>query len=58
MLGHHRGPPEKRADDDPLLVLFGSSLPLIKTNQKRKKVSELDPLWQNFLEPRLYCNSV
>ena len=33
-----------RADDGPLLVLFRSSLPLQKT------LSELDPLWQNFLD--------
>ena len=35
-----------RADDGPLLVLFGSSFPL----SKKKK---LDPLWRNFLDPRM-----
>ena len=40
-----------RADDGPLLVLFGSSFPLSK---KQKKM--LDPLWQNFLDPRMASN--
>ena len=40
------------ADDDPLLVVFGSS-PLIVKKQQQKTPMELDPLWQNFLYLRM-----
>ena len=41
-----------RADDGPLLVAFRSSLHSINNN-KKKTLSVLDPLWQNFLNPRM-----
>ena len=37
-------------DDGPLLVLYGS--PLLPSSTK-KTLSELDPLWHNFLDPRM-----
>ena len=45
-------PPAKRHlnDDGPLLVVLGSLLPHYL---KIKKPSELDPLLQNFLDPRM-----
>ena len=43
-----------RADDGPLLVLFESSL-----LSSKKKLSELDPLGQHFLDPRMHsCFSI
>ena len=49
-VSHHRPASEMafrwRADDGPLLVLFGSSLPISKTKK-------LDPIWQNLLDPRM-----
>ena len=64
MLGHHRHANETklklsrlsliafrwRADDDPLIVVVGSSLP---SSSEKKMLSKLDPLWQNFLDPRI-----
>ena len=44
MLGHHR-PKAKRHLNGVSLVLFGSSLP---SQKKKKTLSELDPLSQNF----------
>ena len=45
---------QQNAIYDPLLVLFGSSLPSSKKDKKKKKtLSEMDPLWQNFLDPRM-----
>ena len=44
------------ADDDPLVVLILDPLfpPQKKKKKKKKKtLSELDPLWQNFLDPRM-----
>ena len=41
-----------QADDGPLLVLIGSSLPL-SPHRKTPTLSELDPLWQIFLYPRM-----
>ena len=38
-----------RVDDGPLLVAFGSSLP----HYRKKTLSELDSLWQIFLDPRM-----
>ena len=38
-----------RADDGPLLVVFGSSLP----SSTKKTLSKLDPRRQNFLDPRM-----
>ena len=38
-----------QADDGPLIVLFGSTY-LSSAKKKRKKVSKLNPLWQNFLD--------
>ena len=38
-----------RADDDPFIVIFGSSIP----SSTKKKLSNLDPLWQNFLDPHM-----
>ena len=35
-----------RADDGPLLVVFGSSLP----HNLKKTLSELGPLWQYFMD--------
>ena len=35
-----------RADNSPLLVALGRNL-------KKKMLSELDPLWQNFVGPRM-----
>ena len=53
MWGHYRHAREMAyrwlADDDPLLVLYGSFSP----HHQKKVLSELDPLWQNFLEPRM-----
>ena len=45
-----------RADAGPLLVLFGSFL----ISSTTKKLSELDPLWQNLLGPCMVytCNFV
>ena len=37
-----------RADDGPLLAVLGSSIP-----SSKKKFSEMDPLRQNFLDPRM-----
>ena len=46
-----------RAHDGPLIVVLGSSLPSLtkkkKKQKKQKKTSKLDPLWQNFLDPRM-----
>ena len=39
-----------RANDGPLIIVLRSSLP----SSKKKKFSRLDPLWQNFLDPRMY----
>ena len=39
-----------RADDGPLIVLLGSS----PHQLKKKNVVEVGPLWQNFLDPRMY----
>ena len=36
-----------------LIVVFGSSLP--STTKKEKKMSKVDPLCQNFLDPRMIC---
>ena len=46
------GTPAKRHwnDDCPLMLVFGSFLSL--STKKKKKMSKLDPLWQNFLDPR------
>ena len=41
------------ADDGPLLVVFGSSLP----SSTKKGLSELDPPCHNFLDPRMKCPS-
>ena len=38
----------------PLLVLFGSSFPSSPKKHTHKKTSELDPLWQNFLDQRIF----
>ena len=38
-----------RADDGPLLVVFGSSHP----HFLKKTLSEMDPLWQNVPDPRM-----
>ena len=38
------------ANDDPLLVVFESSLP---SSTKKKRCQSLEPLWQNFLDPRM-----
>ena len=55
MLGQHRHARKRhlngvrwRADDGPLIVVFGSYLP-----SSKKTTSKLDPLWQNFLDPRM-----
>ena len=37
-------------DDGRLIVLFGSS--------HKKNVAKLDPLWQNFLDPRMSSNTL
>ena len=46
-----------RADDDPVfsgIKILSPSLPEKKNkNKTNKKTSELDPLWQNFLDPRM-----
>ena len=42
-----------RADDGPLLLIFGPSLPLKKNEKKPVRVAELEPLWQIFLDPRM-----
>ena len=43
-----------QADDGPLLVVFGSSVShYLKKKTTKKNSSELDPLWQNFLDPRM-----
>ena len=45
-----------RADDGPLLLLFGSSPPFKKNDKIKKKMIKLkkmDLLWQNFLDPRM-----
>ena len=59
---YYAGPPSARqrniilmvfrwqADVGPLLTVLGSSLPQKKT---KKTLAELDPLWQNFLDPRM-----
>ena len=36
------------------IVVFGSSLPST-TKKKKKKMSKVDPLCQNFLDPRMIC---
>ena len=38
-----------RAYDGPLLVLYGSSFP----SSSKNTLSAMDPLWQNFLDPRI-----
>ena len=43
-----------RAYDGPLIVVFGSALPHQPSPHQKKTTSELDPLWQNFLDP---CNT-
>ena len=44
-----------RADDDPRIVVLGSSLP----SSTKKTLSKLDPLWQNFLDPRMQrCKTI
>ena len=45
-----------RADDGPLKVVFGSSLP--SSTKKTLKTSELDSLWQNFLDPNMPRDSL
>ena len=51
---HQRNTVRYRADDGPFLVVFGPSLPnSTKKHQKLKKSSELDPLLQNFPDPRM-----
>ena len=46
-----------RAVDGPLIVVFGSflssSLNKLKKTAKKKTLSKLDPLWQNFLDLRM-----
>ena len=45
-----------RADDGLFMAIFGSSIPSsTKTKKKNKKeeILNLDPLWQNFLDPRM-----
>ena len=42
-----------RADDGPFIAVFGSSIP----SSTKKKLSNLDPLGQNFLDPRMYGTS-
>ena len=37
-----------RADDCPFIAVFGSSIPSLKNKIIIKKISNLDPLWQNF----------
>ena len=46
------------ANDGPLLVLYGSSLLLSPHQNTPKTLSELDPLWQNFLDPRMHCSAI
>ena len=44
-----------RADDGPLMVEFGSFFSSnYKKTKKKKTLSKLDPLWQYFLDPRLF----
>ena len=55
MLGHDQN--GWQADDGPLLGLFwilSSSLP----SSKKTNLSELDPLWKNFLDPRMENASI
>ena len=61
MLGHYRHARETpfklrfrwRAEDCPLMVVFGSFLPSSTKKKPPKTPSKLDPLWQNFLDPRM-----
>ena len=46
-----------RADNDPLVVVFwilsSSKVKTKKKKKKKKRLSKLNPLWQNFLDPRM-----
>ena len=41
-----------RADVGPLMVVFGSSLPLSTKKKKKKTLTKSDPILHNFLDPR------
>ena len=49
-----------QANDGPLIVVLGSSLPSSnKKNEKKAKkktLSKFDPLWQNFLDPHMWLD--
>ena len=57
------GPPAKRhlklkwrfagATIGPLIAVFGSYIPSSTKKKKKRTLSNLDPLWQNFLGPRM-----
>ena len=42
-----------RADDGPLILVFGSFLPSSTKKTHKKTLSRMDPLWQNCLNPRM-----
>ena len=43
------------ANDSPLIVVFGSYLPSsTKKKTQKKTTSNLDPFWQNFLDPPMH----
>ena len=46
------------AHDGPRFVVFGFSLPSSLRKHTQKPLSELDPLWQNFLDPRMQSNLI
>ena len=43
------------ADDGPLIVVFGSFLPL---STREKKLPKLVTIWQNFLDPHMVYNTI
>ena len=48
--------PRQHSMSGPLIALFGSSHQ--KKKKKKKNVAKLDPLWQNFLDPRVEVYSI
>ena len=57
MLGHHRHASETpfkwRFADGPMLVSILWYLDPLSSNQLKNSLAKLDPLWQNFLDPRM-----
>ena len=46
-----------RADDGQYIAVSGSSIPSPTAKKRKKMLSNLDPLRQNFLDPRMICTA-